>query len=369
MRVVVTGGGTGGHIYPALAIAEGLKDKISEINILYVGNKDGMEAKIVPESGIEFMGISGKGLPRNLSPELFRAGGSNLKALWEAKQVLKKFHPDLVVGTGGYVSGPVVFVAALFGIPTILHEQNALAGVTNRLLGKLVKQILLTFEETVKYFPDKDKVHVVGLPVRKEIGIISRRDGAVKMGLDPSKKTLLVTGGSRGALSINKAMLEVAEKLQKDEDIQLIWATGTATYVQTIEELGNRQINWRRKGWRIEKYIQDIPEALACSDVCVCRSGASTLAELSAAGKASILIPYPYAAENHQEYNARAFSTKGAAILIKDNELTGERLGEQIQILLKNRFKFEEMGARAKEIFPAEALSHIIEYCQQTAWK
>lgn len=369
MRVVVTGGGTGGHIYPALAIAEGLKDKIPEINILYVGNKDGMEARIVPENGIEFRGISGKGLPRKLSPEIFKAGGSNLKALWEAKLVLKKFHPDLVVGTGGYVSWPVVFVAALFGIPTMLHEQNALAGVTNRVLGKLVKQILLTFEETAEYFSDKDKVHVVGLPVRKEIGRISRRDGAAKMGLDPSKKTLLVTGGSRGALNINRAMLEVAEKLQLNDDIQLVWATGTATYTQTIEELEKRQIKWQRRGWKIEDYIKDIPEALACADLCVCRAGASTLAELSAAGKASILVPYPYAAENHQEHNARAFSSKGAAILIKDKELTGESLWEQIQTLLMNRFKFEEMGARAKEMFPTEALSHIIEYCQETAWK
>ncbi|ADY55010.1 UDP-N-acetylglucosamine--N-acetylmuramyl-(pentapeptide) pyrophosphoryl-undecaprenol N-acetylglucosamine transferase [Syntrophobotulus glycolicus DSM 8271] len=369
MRVIVTGGGTGGHIYPALAVAEGLKDKIPEVKILYVGNKDGMEARIVPENGTDFKGISGRGLPRRLSPDMLKAGGSNLKALWQAKQILKEFQPDLVVGTGGYVSGPVVFVAALFGIPAILHEQNALAGVTNKMLGRVVKKILLTFEESRKYFSHQEKIDVVGLPVRKEIGSISRQAGAAALGIDPAKRTLLVTGGSRGALNINKAMLEVAEKLRTREDIQLIWATGTATYEEISKELEIRQIDRRRRGWRMTSYIRNMPEALACSDLCICRAGAGTLAELSAAGRASILIPYPYAAENHQEHNARAFADKGAAVVIKDNELSGTLLWEQIEAILSNRFKFEEMGARARGVFPAGALSRIVEYCRETAWK
>lgn len=369
MRVIITGGGTGGHIYPALAVARGIKERLPDAAILYVGTREGMEAGIVPENGFDFRGISGKGLPRKLSWETVRTGGQNLLAFWETKRILKDFHPDLVIGTGGYVSGPVVFTSALFGIPTLLHEQNALPGITNRILSRVVRKVMLTFPESAEYFKTKDKLVVVGLPVRKEIGRVDRKTGAGNFGLKPEKKTLLVTGGSRGAWSINKAMLHVLQELDKHEEIQLIWATGTATYGEIIKKLQADNIPWKKEQWKIVKYIHNMQDALACADLCICRAGATTLAEVSAAGKASILIPYPYAAENHQEYNARAFEDKGAAKVILDKDLSGELLWSEIKNILYNRFKLQEMSARAHEVFKPDALARIVDLCFQTAWK
>lgn len=369
MRVIVTGGGTGGHIYPAMAVAKGLLEKLNDGEVLYVGTREGMEARLVPENGLVFKGISGKGLPRKLCLDTVKTAGSNLKALWETKQILKEFKPDLVFGTGGYVSGPVVLTAALFGIPTILHEQNALPGKTNQYLSKVVKSVLLTFPESAQYFNREDKLQVVGLPVRNEIGKIHRKTGAASFGLDPAKRTLLIAGGSRGALSINKAMVYFLKKLVEYPDIQMIWATGSATYESVLHELKSEGIDWRKPQWRVVEYINNMPEALACSDLCICRAGATTLAELSAAGKGSILIPYPYAAENHQEYNARAFEKGGAAQVLLDRELNGPMLWETAEKIIFNVFKLEEMGVRSEEAFQPGALDRIINICLRTAWK
>lgn len=369
MRMIVTGGGTGGHIYPAMAVAKGLLEHRNDVEVLYVGTIDGMEANLVPDSGLSFKGISGKGLPRKLSKETLKTVGLNLKALWEMKRVLKEFKPDLVLGTGGYVSGPVVFISAFFGIPTLLHEQNAYPGKTNRLLARWAKKVMVSFPESEKYFSAKEKVVVVGIPVREEIGTITRKAGAQEMGLDPEKRTLLVTGGSRGALSINKAFIQVLKKLEAHPDIQVIWSTGQATYEDIVSELKNLHINWERKGWLIAPYLKNMPEAMACADLCICRAGATTLAELSAAGKASILIPYPFAAENHQEYNAKAFADKGASQMILDKELDGDRLWQEIEKILLNSFKLEEMARKSKEMFAPGALDRIMQICMQTAWK
>lgn len=369
MRVIVSGGGTGGHIYPAMAIAKGLLARLNDIDVLYVGTREGMEAKLAPESGLCFQGISGKGLPRKFSTETLVAAGLSAKALWETKKVLKDYKPDLVVGTGGYVSGPVVLTSAIFGIPTLLHEQNALPGKTNKILARVVRTVMLSFPESEQYFSSKEKIKVVGLPVREEIGQINRKTAALDFGLNPSKKTLLVTGGSRGALSINKAVIHLLKQLAEHPEIQVIWATGSATYEPIIKDLESQAINWQKEQWKIVEYINNMPQALACADLCICRAGATTLAELSAAGKASILIPYPYAAENHQEYNAKAFQAQGAAAMILDKELNGQILWETVKQTLFNAFKLEEMAARAQGVFKPGALDRILNICQQTAWR
>ncbi|UWG98434.1 undecaprenyldiphospho-muramoylpentapeptide beta-N-acetylglucosaminyltransferase [Dehalobacter sp. DCM] len=369
MRVIVTGGGTGGHIYPAMAIAKGLLDKVNNMQVLYIGTRNGMEAKIVPENGLDFRGISGRGLPRKVSIETFKAAGTTLRAFGETKNIMKQFKPDLVVGTGGYVSGPVVFTAAFFGVPTLLHEQNALPGITNKLLSKMVKRVLVTFPESEKYFGVKEKLTVVGLPVREEIGTITRKEGAHAFGLDSAKRTILVTGGSRGALSLNNAMLDILPVLAEHPEIQLIWATGAGNYESVVTVMEDRGLNRQTESWRIMPYINTIPHALAGADLCVCRSGASTLAELSAAGRASILIPYPYAAENHQEYNARAFENHQASYVILDKELSGPVLWNTIQNIIFDPIKTESMEARAKEIFKPGALDRIVTLCLETAWR
>lgn len=352
-----------------MAIAKGLLARFNDSDVLYVGTREGMEAKLAPASGLCFQGISGKGLPRKFSTETLLAAGSSAKALWETKKVLKEFKPDLVVGTGGYVSGPVVLTAAVFGIPTLLHEQNALPGKTNRALARVVKTVMLSFPESEQYFQSKEKIKVVGLPVREEIGKIDRKTAALEFRLNPAKKTLLVTGGSRGALSINQAVIYLLKQLAAHPEIQVIWATGSATYQSIINELESQEINWQKEQWKIVEYINNMPQALACADLCICRAGATTLAELSAAGKAGILIPYPYAADNHQEYNARAFKDQGAAAMILDKELNGQILWETVNKTLFNAFKLEEMAARAKEIFEPGALDRILNICRQTAWR
>ena len=369
MRVIVTGGGTGGHIYPAMAIVKRLEKSVNDISILYVGTRDGMESRLVPENGIEFKGISGKGLSKQIGLETLKSLGINLRALWETKQVIKDFRPDLILGTGGYVSGPVVLTAAIFGIPTLLHEQNVYPGKTNRFLARMVKKVMLSFPESEKYFNPSNKTEVVGLPVREDIGKIGRKAAAAEFNLDPQKRTLLVTGGSRGALSINKAMIQILLQLDRYPDIQVIWATGSATYQTIVAELEAKGIDLNRGNYYIRDYINNIPEALGCSDLCICRAGAVTLAELSAAGLASILIPYPHAADNHQEYNARVLEDKGAAKVIIDKELDGFTLGDEVIKLLLNPFVLEEMSAKAKEIFQPGALDRIVNVCLKTAWK
>lgn len=368
MRVIVTGGGTGGHIYPALAIAKGLLARDSETQILYVGVRDGMEARLVPEAGITFAGISGKGLPRSLSLNTLKAIGNSFKALWETKKLLRQFHPDLVVGTGGYVSGPVVLTAALFNIPTLLHEQNALPGITNRILARFVRRVMVTFPESMERFGVKEKLELVGLPVRPEIGKVSRVVGAKHFKLRHDRLTLLVTGGSRGARTINQAMIEVLAHLAQRSDIQVIWATGKDTYSETIEGLKKRAIAWERPEWHVLEYLKDMSEALACADIFIGRAGAASLAELMVAGIPSLLIPYPYAAENHQEHNALALVKAGAAQMILDSELDGERLWKEVEGLIAQPSLLAIMGAAAETLGQPQALDKIVDLCRATAW-
>ena len=369
MRVVVTGGGTGGHIYPALAIAKGLLARDPDTKILYIGTREGMEARLVPEAGLEFAGISGRGLPRKISLDILRALGAGLKAMWQAKKLLRQFHPDLVVGTGGYVSGPVVLTAAVFGFPTLLHEQNAWPGLTNRILARFVKKIMVSFPENKERFGNKKKIVQVGLPVRPEIGKVSRETGAAHLRLDPDKLTLLVSGGSRGAQSINQAMAEVLTRLVDRADIQVIWSTGTATYRETVESLARRNLAWEKPNWRILEYIQDMPEALACADLFIGRAGAATLAELMVARLPGLLIPYPHAAENHQEYNAGAIVKAGAARMIPDRELSGERLWLELERLIAEPSQLAAMGAAAEAHAEPRALEKIVDICYSTAWR
>ena len=369
MRVMLTGGGTGGHIYPALAIAQGLLAREPETKLLYVGIRGGMESRLVPEAGIEFAGISGRGLPRKLSLTTLKVLGESTKALYQTNRLLSDFHPDLVVGTGGYVSGPVVLTAALFNIPTLLHEQNALPGITNRLLARVVRRVMVTFPESVSHFPNKKKVELVGLPVRPEIGQVTRAEGARHFGLRPDRLTLLVTGGSRGARTINQSMGIVLEHLSRRPDVQVIWATGKETYQETIADLAARKLDCKNPNWKVFEYLQDMPEALACCDLFIGRAGATTLAELQAAGVPCILVPYPFAAENHQEHNAQAMVQAGAARMILDRELQGERLWQVVEELISAPAGLNNMGIASRTLAQPQALNKIVELCQAAAWR
>ncbi|MGE5544179.1 MAG: undecaprenyldiphospho-muramoylpentapeptide beta-N-acetylglucosaminyltransferase, partial [Bacillota bacterium] len=308
MRVIMAGGGTGGHIYPALAIARGLVKKWPETNIIFVGTKNGMEQDIIPESGFELRTISAQGLNRS---SLIKAATSALKVpvgFWQARTLIKGFNPDIVIGTGGYVSYPVVLAASLLQIKTIIHEQNAYPGLANRALAKRVKRILLTFPEAAAHFPE-ETTRVTGLPVRPEIMTANRREAAAFFALKEDRFTLVVVGGSRGALRINQAMDGLMQQLSAD-GVQLIWITGEQHF-ETLSK--SRFSSTIPDNVRIYPYLFNMELALAMADLVVCRAGAATLSELAVRGIPAILVPYPYAAENHQEKNARYLEKRGAA--------------------------------------------------------
>ncbi|MFZ7104952.1 MAG: undecaprenyldiphospho-muramoylpentapeptide beta-N-acetylglucosaminyltransferase [Peptococcaceae bacterium] len=327
MRVLFTGGGTGGHVYPALAVAKYILEKFPDSEVLYIGTKRGLEAKIVPEAGIPFKTIEVEGWQRKFSWQALRAGIKAFEGGTQALNVIKKFKPEIVMGTGGYVCGPVVLAAAFLKIPTVLHEQNALPGLTNKILARLVNKIMITFPESGNYFPDSGKVILTGLPVRKEILEISKRRGLEYLGLEEGKFTVLVSGGSRGAKSINTALLTIYPELLKNPRLQLIHATGEQGYEEIVNQLAQKGINIAEYGNLILRpYIYEMQYALHAADLCIGRAGATFIAEISAIGLPAILIPYPYAAENHQEFNARSLVKQGGGVMILDKELTGERL-------------------------------------------
>ncbi|HEX3032173.1 MAG TPA: undecaprenyldiphospho-muramoylpentapeptide beta-N-acetylglucosaminyltransferase [Bacillota bacterium] len=361
MRLLITGGGTGGHIYPALAIARGLLDRQSDSTVLYVGTKQGLEADIVPKAGLDFRTVTVQGMPRKLSPELFRFGWKLFRGLGEARNVIREYKPDLVVGTGGYVCGPVVMLAALAGVPTLLHEQNALPGITNKLLARKVGMVAITFEEAAKYFPKGTRLLHTGLPIREEILKVDRLSAFARLGLNPEKRLVVVTGGSRGARSLNQAMIKAYGKLANHTDTQILHVTGQQLYQETLDGLTSAGIDWMESGnINIKPYLYNMEDALAAADLMVCRAGATTLAEITARGIPSILIPYPFAAENHQEYNARALEQQGAAFVIRDSDLKDEDLAQRVLGLFADKGRLESMGEASLAMGRPQALEQIL---------
>lgn len=361
MQVLFTGGGTGGHVYPALAVAKYILEKFPDARILYVGTVKGLEGKIVPEAGISFATIEVEGWQRKFSWQGIRAGLKAVGGVRQALKIIKEFQPQIVVGTGGYVCGPVVLAASLLRIPTVLHEQNALPGLTNKMLARLVNKIMITFPPSEKYFPDKEKIILTGLPVRKEILETSKRESLQKLGLEENKFTLLVSGGSRGAKSINKALLEIYPQLLKKNDFQLIHITGSQGYEETVRALANKGIKIEEYGNVILRpYIYDMQYPLQAADLCLGRAGATFIAEISAIGLPAILVPYPYAAENHQEFNAKSLVDLGGAEMILDKELTGEKLLATINNLCKDQEKVLKMSKNIKKAGNPDSLEKIM---------
>lgn len=366
MRVLVTGGGTGGHIYPALAIIKGLKKKKPATQFLYIGTKKGMEADIVPKEGLEFRTITIAGLERKFSWSTMVTLSKVPKGLWDAWRIIKDYKPDVVIGTGGYVCGPVVLIASLMKIPTVIHEQNAYPGITNKILARFVDEVCVTFSDSIKYFPPKTKVSLTGLPVRPEIIKATRETGYQKLNLDPGKFTLLVFGGSRGAQSINEAMISTLKKISVRDMIQVLHVTGSLTFDQTVQALENEGIQLDEKGnIKVVPYLYNMQDALAVADLVICRAGAATLAEITAKGIPAILIPYPFAAENHQEFNALALEKRGAAVMIKNSELNGTSLAEIVLNLYTQKEKLATMATNSRQLGILDAIDKIIDCIEQ----
>ena len=347
-RVIISGGGTGGHIYPAITIARAIAD-IEPTEFLYVGSKIGLENTLIPNEGIPFVTIDVRGLERKISFRNLVTLGKTAGSLLRAEQIIHKFKPDVVIGTGGFVCGPVLLAASLSGIPTLVQEQNVIPGVTNTILSRFVKCVALGYEEAADRFKRKDILVYTGNPVRKDILTGTRDHGRALLGLDPDKFTLLVAGGSRGARSINNAMIEVHRYFRDSRDIQILHVTGDHEYDRVVGQLEGIDGKGRYgEGSHIIPYLHHMPEVLAAADLAVYRAGAVGLAELTVRGLPAILIPYPYAAEDHQRYNAQALVMCGAAKMILDKMLTGRELLEEI-VHLKNDPEALKRMARASK--------------------
>ncbi|MGI6566883.1 MAG: undecaprenyldiphospho-muramoylpentapeptide beta-N-acetylglucosaminyltransferase [Firmicutes bacterium] len=367
MRVVIAAGGTGGHIYPGLTIANELKARYPQGEILFVGTQYGLEKDIVPRAGYSLELISVQYIRRALSLDLVKTGLVALKGLVQSLGIIRQFKPDVVIGTGGYVAGPVLLAAALSRVPTFIQEQNAFPGITNRLLGRFMSGIALGYPEAGRYFPKDGRVIVTGNPIRREIAAISREEGIGRLQLRPDYRTVVVFGGSQGGLSINRAMRELAPRLKDEPRLQVIHQTGKKSYEAIARDVLGTS-GQRKEGLppavqdgciRIVPYIYDMPAALAAADLVVGRAGALSIAEITVRGLPAILIPFPHAAENHQEKNARVLEQAGAARVILDRDVNADTLGSCIFELLGNPELLARMAAASRELGRADAVQVI----------
>lgn len=353
MRVVITGGGTGGHIYPGLAVATALQ-RTGPVEILWLGAERGLEKELVPREGLPLVTFPLQAFQRRLSLDTLKTTWRAAAAFPAARATLARFRPDVVLGTGGYACGPVVLTARLMGIPTVIQEQNALPGWTNRVLGRVVDRVALGFGEAERFFP-RSKCLLTGNPLRPAILTARRPEGQARFELTPDKRTVLVFGGSQGARAINRAMLEALPQLAARPDCQVLWVTGTRSFAEVRARLAAEGAvtspdSARLGDIHVFAYLHDMPLALAAADLAVSRSSAMALSEMAVRGLPSILIPLPTAAENHQEWNARAREKAGAGVMLLERDLSGERLGNLVGELLGDKARLARMENAARAL-------------------
>ena len=364
MRALITGGGTGGHINPALAIASIIKEHEPDSQFLFAGTPFGMEARLIPEAGYDFAPIKVRGFQRKISLENIKrnaqAAAYLVTALPRAKQIIKEFKPDVVIGTGGYVSGPVVYQAAKLGIPTAIHEQNAYPGVTTRILTKKVNKVMLTVKEALDYLGTEEIDYTVtGLPVRAELFEKTKEQARKELGFDDSF-TVLSFGGSLGAGCINETMAEVI-KYTRANDLKInhihgYGGMGRETFPAAMKKYC---VPMKSNRTRITEYINDMDTCMAAADLVICRSGATTLAELEAMGKPAILIPSPIVAGNHQFHNANVLGKAGAAIVIEQKNVKCEEVTGIIEDLYNDPSRVKEMSECSKKLWIADTSDKI----------
>ena len=361
MKIIVSGGGTGGHIYPALTLIRTLQQKVDKLEVLYVGTHAGLEADIIPKEGIPFATVDLQGFKRSLSPENLLRAARAIKGVGKAMGIVRKFQPDVVVGTGGYVCGPVLMDASLLGIPSLIQEQNVIPGITNKILSKFVNKIATGYQEANGAFPAK-KVVFTGNPIRQEVMAQRQEVDYEAFDLHPGTTTILVSGGSRGARTINRAMVEVLKHYAGRRDVQILHATGKGEYEDIISRISAAGLDLQQAdNIKVKPYLYNMPQAMAIADLAIFRAGATGLAELTAKGIPAILVPYPYAAENHQEHNARAVEKAGAARVILNKDLTAQGLIQAIDELIGKPEKLQAMAKASAKLGRPEAADTISE--------
>jgi UDP-N-acetylglucosamine--N-acetylmuramyl-(pentapeptide) pyrophosphoryl-undecaprenol N-acetylglucosamine transferase len=355
LKVIVSGGGTGGHIFPAVAIAKEIKSQFPEAEILFVGALGKMEMEKVPKEGFKIVGLPIAGFNRSNLLANIGFPVKLIKSLIKAYKVVKGFKPDIAIGVGGFASGPTLFMANLTGVKTLIQEQNSYAGVTNKWLSKKASKICVAYPEMERFFP-KDKLIFTGNPIRKDIlnVTLSKEESRTSFGLEKDRKTLLIIGGSLGALSINKAISKNLQKLL-NEDIQIIWQTGK-TYIETAKKAVTEVQTSRVY---VSDFIYEMDKAYAAADFVISRAGALSVSELSVVAKPAILVPFPFAAEDHQTKNAESLSKNNAAILIKDSEIS-DKVEEIIHSFSNNEGLLQELSENIKKFAKPNAAQEIV---------
>lgn len=355
IKIIIAGGGTGGHLYPAIALVKEMESRFKESQTLFFGTSKGIEAKLIPDMGYPIKLIWLKGVQRKWTFKNLLIPLQLIVSFFQCLFTLIKFRPDVVIGTGGYVSGPVVFIAALLGFPTVIQEQNSYPGVSTRLLAKVVKQVHLSFEESAKYFSKKEKLHFSGNPIRSNLKTVNKETAVANLGLSADKKTLLVFGGSQGAHSLNQAIMNILEEIMNIQDWQIIWGSGERDY----EEV-QRVCSKYAKRIRVKPFIMDMASAYSAADLVISRAGATTLAELQACGLAALLVPYPFAAAGHQEANARTLMKQNAVEMILDSELQSDSFLNTALALMRDDSRRKELGAHLKKTAKPDAAKNIV---------
>ena len=356
MRVIISGGGTGGHLFPGLAIVEELRRRNEMTEIIFVGTEHGIEAKVIPKEGYPIKFLRAEGIIGVSFYKRMKAVAKVVLTFLDSHRIIKQVGPDIMVGVGGYASGAIMLVAALMSIPTMILEQNCIPGFTNKLLGRFVNAICVTYQESIPFFP-KEKTFLTGNPVRMHILNVSRESGYRFFSLEENLFTILIFGGSLGARSINTAIVNSLQYLHDVKDkIQFLHQTGSVDY----DDIRNA---YRELGFRgiVTPFIYQMGEAYAVSDIVISRAGATTLAELTALGKPAVLVPYPYATGHHQELNARKLFDMGAAKIILDSELSGESLSHAIRELYENETLRTDMQKQSRVIGRPEASERAVD--------
>ncbi len=355
MKIIVSGGGTGGHIYPALTLINSIKAKRPDAEFLYVGTEKGLEADIVPKAGINFTALNLEGgLERHFTLENISRAANAIWSIKHAADIVKEFKPNVVVGTGGYVCGPILLAASLMKVPTLIQEQNAVAGITNKILSKFVNKIAVGTQDALKNFP-ANKTTYTGNPIRAEVLAAKKEDGLREFNFTADKPIVLISGGSRGARSINDAMIDVLKVAAQKNSAQFLHVTGKGEFDSVTKKLSDVDA----PNIRIVPYLYNMPRAMAMADLAIFRAGATGIAELTARGVPSILIPYPYAAENHQEFNARALVDAGAARMILNKDLTAQLLQKNLDELLASPKTLKEMAKASLSLGKPNAADEI----------
>ncbi len=357
LKVIISGGGTGGHIFPALAIANAIRRRLPDAELLFVGANGRMEMEKVPAAGFRIIGLDIQGMNRKSIWKNLVLPFKMLKSVLRSRSIIKEFKPDIAVGVGGYASGPLLYAASQMGVPYVIQEQNSYAGVTNKWLGKKAKLICVAFENMDRFFP-ADRIMLTGNPVRKEVvQIVGKRyAGAELLSLSPHKKTILVTGGSLGAGTLNKSMLAGLDKIMA-ADVQLIWQCGKYYYPQLREQLGSTYDS----NVRLLEFLNKMDLAYAAADLIISRAGAGTIAELCLVEKPVILVPSPNVAEDHQTSNAMALVRNQAAMLVTDSTAESSLVDIALTLLNDDK-KCESLGENIGRMAFESADEVIAEY-------